>query len=493
MALSININALIYAREVESERIEYKTGWNPESCIHTLCAFANDIDNQNGGYIILGVEETNGRPSAIVGLEPDSLDRIQKEIFRYCHFIEPFYMPQIEICQVEGKTVMVLVAPAGDSRPFSASRNVYKDQKEKVYYVRKGSNTIIAEGDLLRQLFDNSAKLPFDDRINPFAEITDIDPFLMREHLKLVESELYGLSENMSPSDIAESMGLLGGPSEMRKPKNVALLMFSRRTQHFFPYACIEVVEKPDPSGINMVERTFRGPIQNQLFDAIQHISGSIICEKITKPEGKMTSVRRWNYPIRAVREILANAVYHRDYQIQEPVTVTCTPNYIEVRSFPGFDASITDKMIENMKIVSSGYYRNRRIGNFMKELHLTEGRNTGIPMALRALAENGSGKPVFMTDAARTSLTVRIPVHPDFVKQDIWYVSEKQSSYRTRGELRSDILNALKTGSMSARAIARTLGYSGVSLTLTKTLEDLVNEGIITVSGNGRGTQYSV
>jgi ATP-dependent DNA helicase RecG len=44
MALPINIDDLINCRTVESERIEFKAGWNPLEIVHTLCAFANDIN-----------------------------------------------------------------------------------------------------------------------------------------------------------------------------------------------------------------------------------------------------------------------------------------------------------------------------------------------------------------------------------------------------------------------------------------------------------------
>ena len=56
--------------------------------------------------------------------------------------------------------------------------------------------------------------------------------------------------------------------------------------------------------------------------------------------------------------------------------------------------------------------YRNRRIGEFLKELGLAEGRSTGVPKILRAMRENGSPAPVFESDKDRTSFLVRLPVH---------------------------------------------------------------------------------
>ena len=62
MALPVNIDDLVNHRKVEWARIEYKEEWNPEKVLHTLCAFANDIDNWGGGYIILGIVENAGKP-----------------------------------------------------------------------------------------------------------------------------------------------------------------------------------------------------------------------------------------------------------------------------------------------------------------------------------------------------------------------------------------------------------------------------------------------
>lgn len=51
MSLPLNIDDLIHQRKVESARIEYKNDWNPEKVLHSVCAFANNIDNWGGGYI----------------------------------------------------------------------------------------------------------------------------------------------------------------------------------------------------------------------------------------------------------------------------------------------------------------------------------------------------------------------------------------------------------------------------------------------------------
>ena len=83
--------------------------------------------------------------------------------------------------------------------------------------------------------------------------------------------------------------------------------------------------------------------------------------------------------------EALSNAVYHRAYDEREPIEVRIENDRIEIVSFPGPDRSITLEGLKNYR-VSNRRYRNRRIGDFLKELHLTEGRNTGFKKILDAL-----------------------------------------------------------------------------------------------------------
>ena len=81
MPLPINIHDLLRGKHVESERLEFKKGWNPRDVLHTICAFANDFHNLGGGYVIVGVAESQGRPILPpTGLPVESLDGIQKEI-----------------------------------------------------------------------------------------------------------------------------------------------------------------------------------------------------------------------------------------------------------------------------------------------------------------------------------------------------------------------------------------------------------------------------
>jgi ATP-dependent DNA helicase RecG len=121
--------------------------------------------------------------------------------------------------------------------------------------------------------------------------------------------------------------------------------------------------------------------------------------------------------PLAAIEEAVVNAVYHRSYEDREPIEVHITPDELIVLSYPVPDRSVNMKNLIAGKTVSRRY-RNRRIGEFFKELDLTEGHSTGILKILRAIKQNGSPQPEFETDEDRNYFLVRFPVHPKLVRQ---------------------------------------------------------------------------
>lgn len=380
MAIPTNIKTLLSGDVVEWARIEFKETWDAEASLKTVCAFANDLDNWGGGYIVIGVEENDGRPVyPLKGVPTDKIDFYQKSILAKCKLIRPAYMPIAEVVDYENKKFIVLWCPGGDSRPYSSPKTMAKDNKERIHYIRKMSNTVEPSDDEEKDLFNLANRIPFDDRVNHQADISDL---------------------------------------------NITLIKF-------FPYTQIDVVQFPEGlGGNNIIEQTFKGPIHQQLRDALQYIRNTIITEKVVKHPDRPEADRFFNYPLAAIEEALSNAVYHRAYDEREPIEVRVENDKIEIVSFPGPDRSVT---LEGLKSyhVSNRRYRNRRIGDFLKELHLTEGRNTGFKKILDALEANGSPKPEFETDEARSYFISRFYIHKEF--QNVLKKEPKRSQKRAK------------------------------------------------------------
>ena len=182
-SLLINVNDLLSLQGVEKQRVEFKKAWHGRKeggtywqVIRTICAFANDFYNDNGGYIIIGVEEKENwedqeddRQIILppLGVPAKDLDRIQKEILGACRAnIKPEYLPILspEVVECPGekrKHVLVLWAMASDNRPHTCKES---EKGENRYYIRRGTETKKASPEEIEQLLYLKNKIPFDDR-----------------------------------------------------------------------------------------------------------------------------------------------------------------------------------------------------------------------------------------------------------------------------------------------------------------------------------------
>ena len=411
--LPINLQDLLLQRTIEGERIAYKAAWNPQSVLHTICAFANDFHNLGGGYVVLGVAELNGQPVLPPkGIDGGRIDSAQNELLRLGQSaIQPHYQPLTGVYEVEGRTILVLWAPGGETRPYKARVSLARGGAEWAYYIRRHSSTVRARGADERELLSLAATVPFDDRYRQAASLDDLSPRLIERFLRDVGSDL-ALETGLSTETLGRRMNIVGGPSEACFPKNVGLLFFNEAPDRFFPATQIDVVWSPDgPGGARFEEKEFRGPLAVILREAIDFIDRNYLKETVIKLPHQPEAERFRNFPLAAIEEALVNAIYHRSYEEREPVEVRITPQELTILSFPGADRSIRMEDLQTGRAISRRY-RNRRIGEFLKELDLAEGRSTGIPKILRAMRENGSPAPIFETDDDRTSFLVRLPVH---------------------------------------------------------------------------------
>lgn len=413
MALPIHIADLFTGTVVEWERLEFKEGWNPEAALHTLCAFANDLHNWGGGYFVVGVAERDGRPVLPpAGLQHAQLDRIQKEVLQVANRIVPAYHPIVEPYVVEGRHILVLWAPGGQNRPYKAPVSMAKGEREFGYYVRVGSSTLRAKGPLEAELLQLAASIPFDDRIRHDAGIEDLSLGLIQAHLQEVRSALFESAGTTDFARLCSQMQIVDGPPENLRPRNVGLLFFNEDPRRFFPQVQIDVVHFPDGRAGEIREQRFVGPIGKQLRDALAYIQSRFIVERVVKRPNQAEADRIVPFPYAAVEESLANAVFHRGYDVREPIEVQVTPTEMTITSYPGPDLSVRIDELNRGGVVARRY-RNRRIGEFLKELRLTEGRGTGVPTIFKAMQDNGSPAPRFETDEGRTYFTTTLPIHP--------------------------------------------------------------------------------
>ncbi len=421
MPLHINIEDLLSAHTVESDRIEFKEGWNPDPIYRSIGAFANDFDNTGGGYIVIGVVEDKATRTArrpVKGLTTAELGTIQTEMIGLNNLIKPYYAPKLFVEQVDGRQIIVLWVIAGNERPYEVPEQCTAKHKNWKYYIRKYASSIEAKGADKEELIALSNNIPFDDRANSQATVQDISLVLVQDHLRKIDSKLANDVGTVPNEAILQQMALLSGPNEYLYPRNVGLMLFSEEPHWFFPYTRVELVHFPEGDAEAFTEYPFiTGPIQEQIRRTINFLKTNFLKERVVKPTDRAESIRTWNYPLAAIEETLVNAFYHRDYQVREPIEIRIYRNSLVFINHGGPDRSIQLQAFAQ-GVVRPRRYRNRRLGDFLKELGLTEGRATGVPTIHKALRDNGSPAPIFTTDDNRTYFEVELFIHPDFKRK---------------------------------------------------------------------------
>lgn len=420
--LPVNVEALLRGRRAESARLEFKARWHAETTgfqvLRTICAFANDHLHLNGGYVVVGVAEEDGCgvfPPA--GLSAGELQEAAKWIRGQCNRIDPAYQPVVSPEVVDGRNVLVVWAPASETRPHRAPGGPRAGSGRLgsmcKYWTRLGAETVDAEASgLLPALVRQTARVPWDDRRALGAGLDDLREGLVREFLRDVDS---GLRTEPDAREVYRRMRITVRANDHETPRNVGLLFFSRDPSEWFRGAVVEVARFPSGSGGDVLaEHTFRGGLADQvrrclgLLDELSEV-------RVEKQSGAARARRTRRYPVVAVREALANAVYHRSYEpdVPDPVKVHVYPDRMKISSYPGPLPGVQAAHFDQGASMPDVPARNRRIGEFLKELGLAEGRFTGVGKIRRAMAENGSPSPRFEFDETRTFFTTVLPAHP--------------------------------------------------------------------------------
>ena len=429
--LPINVEDLLIGRLIESVRVEFKASWDPGitgfQILKTVCAFANDYQNLNGGYIVVGVDASEGR--SVRGLTDREIDDAQRWIRGRCKAMRPSYVPILSPEQMGGRDVLVVWVPASEARPHQAPDG--PGGKNWKYWIRIGSETVdAAASNQLDRLLEQTTPIPWDNRAAHDARLDDLREAKVREHLHDVKS---ALRDEPDAPTIYRRMRITVPANQHEVPRNVGLLFFSDNPERWFPSARIVVAQfAADRAGKVQNERTFHGALAAQLGDCLRHLDG--FAQTHLKKERDRSKVRGWvNYPLQALREALVNAVYHRAYrpEVMEPTKVCLYPDRIEVISYPGPVAGIEPQHLQESASVPPTPARNPRIGEFLKQLGLAEGWRTGLPQIYRCMAENGSPPPQF--DFAASWFRATLPAHPEYAAvsalQDAAYLRTVGSS----------------------------------------------------------------
>lgn len=382
----------IQLKKTESNYIEVKSARNGcPKIFDTLSSFSNQ---QNGGTIIFGVDENEDYN--VCGVY-DAAD-LQKKIMEQSLQMEPVVRPLCTVAVVDGKTVV--------SAEIQEMDNFQKPCFYKGAGRLRGSYVRVADGDRLMTEYEvysyEAFKQDIHDelRTNDRAEMTDINT----EEYQLYLLELKKNKPHLAKLEEKEINRLQGFVVD-NKPTVAALMLFSVYPQAYFPQLCITAVSVPgkEMSATGSVGERFidnkriEGSITQMLNDALIFVRKNMKVKTIIDSETGMRNDRT-EYPVIAVREIVLNALIHRDYSIHTesaPITITMFSDRMEIENPGGLYGRMT---LDSLGFVSADT-RNPYIAGALEIMGETENRYSGIPTIRSAMKNAGLPQPVFVNN----------------------------------------------------------------------------------------------
>ena len=365
----------------ESINIEYKVEMpkKSEKYMKTVVAFANG----RGGRIVFGVDD---KTLNIVGMNPDTIfqtmDSITNAISDSC---EPKIYPDVTLQSIDDKTIIVVEIHPGPMRPYYIKNKGLVDGT----YVRVAGTSRHAEGYMLKELILEGQNRYFDNEPCEYLEIYEDDIKDLCDKMKKIAIEnTWNDEEKAAIRDVTKNIlitwGILKEDNGKIIPTNAyALLTGKMQIQPTIQCA----VFKGKTRAYFVDRREFSGPIQDQVQLAFQYV-----LEKINMGMQIKGIYRQdvYELPINSVRELIANAVAHRNYLEPGNIQVAIFDDRLEVTS-PGMLLNTVSikKMIEGYSRL-----RNPAIANAFAYMKIIEKWGTGIPRILRECKEYGLKKP---------------------------------------------------------------------------------------------------
>lgn len=416
-------------QKAESQTIELKSAHQgcPTSLYDSLSSFSNQNE---GGVILFGIDEKDD--FSIKGVY-DAQD-LQKKVAEQCKQMEPPVRALFTVCDIDGKKIVSAEIPGVDVD----LRPVFYKGVGRI----KGSYIRVGESDELMSEYEVYSYEAFRKRIRDELRTVDDEKFSLinneriSHYLNEVKKEKDNLAKSVSDDDILELMGITKGG----KPTLAGLMCFSIYPQAYYPQLCITAVALPGTeqgiSGINderfIDNKRITGSIPEMLDSAVDFIRRN--SRNITIIDSNGRRIDKPEYPVKAVREAILNALVHRDYSSYTeniPVRIEMYRDRLEITNSGGLYGNISINELGQVRPDT----RNPALANILEVLHYTENRYSGIPTIMNEFASNNFPMPVFSVKHGDFKVVMRNSFYSDNISIEE-AVIEFCSKPRSRDEI---------------------------------------------------------
>lgn len=475
----------------ESSRIEAKRSREVgKSLMETVTAFSNE-PGLGGGYLLLGVDcKIDAKGDAVYWAEglPDP-DKSQKDLATQCaNMLNVVIRPEMTVESIGGQTVLVVFVPEADitQKPIYLKSTGLPDGARR----RIGSTDQRCTDEDLWVLRGASQPVQGPDMsIISDARLDDLDPQALTEYRRL-RALTNPQAEELSYSnqDMLEALGALRRVDGECKPTIAGIVLFGKpmALRRLFPALRVDYIRIIGTQWVDDPENRFQSiDIRKPLMLGLPQAEASIVDELpkgFRLPEGKLQSTQEPILPRKVIREALANAVMHRNYQIHSPTQIIRYSNRIEIIN-PGYSL----KDISDIGTPGSRL-RNPAIAAVLHEVNWAETKGSGIRTMRRLSGDAGLTLPEFVSDRQKNEFKVTLFLHNLLTEDDYSWFKTLTVEALSADEAKV-LLYARETGAVDNTACRDFCGLD--TLQASGVLRRLRDRNLLEKQGAGNRTHY--
>jgi ATP-dependent DNA helicase RecG len=446
----------ITSEKCEKQHIELKKalGGTPSKLYDTLSSFSNQV---GGGIILFGIDEESAYK--VVGVY-DAQD-LQKKIVEQSLQMEPVVRPLFTVAAVEGKIVVSAEVSECDiyDKPC-----FYKGAGRL-----RGSYIRVGDSDQPMTEYEIYSYEAFKRRIHD--ELRTVDraamSYLKKDNMTEYLIKLRRLKTNLANLEdqrILETQGI----SQGSLPTLAGLMLLAEYPQEFFPQLSVTAMvvqgknmgELGDDGERFVDNKRFDGTITQMLESTLAFVRRNMKVKTIVTEEGNRAD--KPEYPVKAIREIILNALIHRDYSVHtesSPIRLIMYEDRLELENPGGLYGRIT---VDDLGKAAADT-RNPYLAGALEIMIDTENRFSGIPTVIAELKKANMPPPVFIDRRG--------------VFKVIFY--KKTISHDENANLEYEILNYCKT-QRTREDLADKFGFEAPSYFIKTYIYPLIDEGKI-------------
>ena len=353
-------------KQPEGRKLEFKETLPLKNDLcKTVVAFANDA----GGEIFIGIKN---EPRKIIGISEEKLISMEEKISNIIHDnCYPIVLPDISFVNYQGKHIIKVRIYKGSNPPYYLKNK----GKWKGTYIRVGSTNRLADKDMIEELERQKQNISFDSILVHLKEANELTISQFRNQFEEITGEKL-------TKTILRKLNLIITDQNRDFPTNALVLLSNDEIRkRLFPYAKIECARfKGKIPGEFIDQKTIETPLSFQAEEAykfvLRHISQGSSYEGVYRKD-------RWEYPVVAIRELIRNAVIHRDYSLKgKDIKIAIFDDKIEITS-PGKLMPTID--FDDMESGQSDI-RNKVLAPVFKKLGIIEQWGNGLKLISKEL-----------------------------------------------------------------------------------------------------------